>query len=149
MYKRQIVHTTGNRQAHIILRGGTSGTNYDEGSIAKATSVLERGGAPPKIIVDCSHGNSLKDHKNQPKVAGVVGEQIANGNRNIKGVMLESYIHEGNQKLSPGKTRKEDLTYGVSVTDACINLEDTAKVLQQLSQSVQARRSRGDASSAV
>ena len=99
-----IVHTNGNPYAHIILRGGKSGTNYDAASIQKAEETLAKGGQKPWIVVDCSHGNSEKKHANQPKVAASIAEQVAAGSTSLCGVMLESNIHEGNQKLDPGKT---------------------------------------------
>jgi len=140
-----IVHTLGNPYGHIILRGGKSGTNYDAASIKKAEDSLVKGGQKPWVIVDCSHGNSEKNHKNQPKVAAVVGEQVAAGNKSIIGVMLESNINEGNQKLDPGKTVVSTLQYGVSITDACIHLEDTAGVLEGLAASVRTRRTAASA----
>jgi 3-deoxy-7-phosphoheptulonate synthase len=89
-------------------------------------------------MVDCSHGNSLKNHKNQPKVAHVLAEQIAGGEEAIMGVMIESHLNEGAQKTSP--EGKSALKYGVSITDACIHWEDTEKVLEELAQAVQTRR---------
>lgn len=135
-----IVTTTGNPDSHIILRGGADGPNFDEASIAKTAEKLKAKGIETGIMVDCSHGNSLKKHENQPKVAQSVADQIAGGNRSIVGLMIESHINEGNQKLDVGKTLVSDLKYGVSVTDACINLETTAQVLSSLAKAVQARR---------
>lgn len=133
-----IVGTTGNEDTFIILRGGTRGTNYDAESIAEAKAALTKAGSNPRLMVDCSHGNSLKNHKNQPKVAHVLAEQIAGGENAIMGVMIESNINEGNQKV-PAEG-KSGLKYGVSITDACIHLEDTVKVLEELAQAVQMRR---------
>jgi 3-deoxy-7-phosphoheptulonate synthase len=90
-----IVGTTGNDDCFVILRGGTKGTNYDAESIAEAKAALDKKGAPPRLMVDCSHGNSLKNHKNQPKVASVVAEQVAKGETAIMGLMIESNIDEG------------------------------------------------------
>lgn len=90
-----IVGTTGNEDCFVILRGGTKGTNYDATSIAEAKAALEKKGIRQRLMVDCSHGNSLKDHKNQPKVAAVLAEQIAKGENGIMGVMIESNIGEG------------------------------------------------------
>ncbi|RDA88114.1 hypothetical protein CP532_6773 [Ophiocordyceps camponoti-leonardi (nom. inval.)] len=133
-----IVGTTGNQDCFVILRGGTSGTNYDAESVAKAKDALDKKGVPRRLMVDCSHGNSLKDHRNQPKVAACVAEQIANGETAIMGVMVESNIHEGNQKVpSEGKA---GLKYGVSITDACISWEDTEQVLDSLAEAVKRRR---------
>lgn len=97
-----IVGTVGNEDAFVILRGGTKGTNYDADSIAEAKAALEKAGVNPRLMVDCSHGNSLKDHKNQPKVAAVLAEQIEKGESAIMGVMIESHINEGTlSHLSP------------------------------------------------
>ena len=93
-----------------------------------------------RFVVDCSHGNSKKIHTNQPIVAANIGEQVAGGSDAILGVMIESNINEGNQKLTPGVTMPNSLQFGVSVTDACINLDTTGAVLRQLAASVRARR---------
>ena len=135
-----IVHTLGNPHAHMILRGGKSGTNYDAESMQKARDVLEKSQVDQWIIIDCSHGNSNKDHKNQPKVAAAVGDQVAAGDKSIIGVMLESNIHEGAQKLDPGKTVVSSLKYGVSVTDKCIDIETTAEVMETLAAAARKRR---------
>ncbi|RMD43896.1 hypothetical protein DV735_g1249, partial [Chaetothyriales sp. CBS 134920] len=144
-----IVGTVGNEDCFVILRGGTRGTNYDADSIRDAKAKLVEKGLPQRIMVDCSHGNSLKNHKNQPKVARVVGDQIAAGEQAIIGVMIESNINEGAQKVPTqqnpgvdGKVGKEGLKYGVSITDACIGWEDTEAVLEGLAQAVKARRER-------
>lgn len=133
-----IVGTVGNEDAFVILRGGTKGTNYDADSIAEAKAALAKSGVNPRLMVDCSHGNSLKNHKNQPKVAAVLAEQIEKGEDAIMGVMIESHINEGNQKVP--KEGKSGLKYGVSITDACIGWEDTVSVLDQLAASVKKRR---------
>ncbi|PFH61131.1 hypothetical protein XA68_18138 [Ophiocordyceps unilateralis] len=134
-----IVSTTGNDDCFVILRGGTSGTNYDVESIGKAKAALAKKGIRNQnLMVDCSHGNSRKDHRNQPKVAAEVARQIAKGETAIKGVMIESNIHEGNQKISA--EGKSGLRYGVSITDACINWEDTESVLHLLADAVKQRR---------
>ncbi|KAM0511329.1 hypothetical protein ACHAPE_009995 [Trichoderma viride] len=133
-----IVGTTGNDDCFVILRGGTKGTNYDAESIADAKAALGKKGAPPRLMVDCSHGNSLKNHKNQPKVASVVAEQVAKGETAIMGLMIESNIDEGNQKVP--EEGKSGLKYGVSITDACINWADTEEVLDNLAESVKQRR---------
>jgi len=135
-----IVHTRGNKYGHVILRGGSSGTNYDAESIAKASAEMVKAGLKNRIVVDCSHGNSLKKHTNQPKVVSSIAEQLAAGGRSIIGVMLESNIAEGAQKLDPGVTPVHTLKYGVSVTDACIDLATTAEALSTLAKAVQARR---------
>ncbi|KID76998.1 Phospho-2-dehydro-3-deoxyheptonate aldolase AMT16 [Metarhizium brunneum] len=133
-----IVGTTGNEDCFVILRGGTRGTNYDAASIAEAKAALEKKGVSPRLMVDCSHGNSLKDHRNQPKVAANIAEQIAKGETGIMGVMIESNHNEGNQKVpAEGKSA---LKYGVSITDACINWQDTESVLDVLADAVKQRR---------
>jgi len=135
-----IVHTHGNPYGHIILRGGAAGTNYDAESVAKAQEVLTKGKCKNWVIIDCSHGNSSKNHRNQPLVASDVSKQIAAGNKSIIGVMLESHIFEGKQTLDPGKTAVSSLAYGVSITDACIDLDTTAKVLDELANGARQRR---------
>ncbi|KAJ2893086.1 hypothetical protein MKZ38_009058 [Zalerion maritima] len=133
-----IVGTIGNEDCFVILRGGTSGTNFDEASITEAKKALKKAGLRQRLMVDCSHGNSNKDHRNQPKVAGILAEQISKGETGVMGVMVESNIGEGNQKV-PAEG-KAGLKYGVSITDACICWEDTESVLQTLAQAVKKRR---------
>lgn len=139
-----IVGTEGNKDTFVILRGGKRGTNYDEASVneaheqLKAASITTSG---PRIMVDCSHGNSNKDHRNQPKVAQVVAEQVKKGSKKICGLMIESNIVEGNQKVPPAEQGGKDaLVYGKSITDACVNWEDTEKILTGLAAAVKARR---------
>jgi len=133
-----IVGTDGNDDCFVILRGGTRGTNYDPASISEAKAALEKKSLRPLLMIDCSHGNSLKNHMNQPKVAAAIAEQLRAGETGIMGVMIESNIHEGNQKVpAEGKT---GLKYGVSITDACISWEDTEVVLKDLAEAVAARR---------
>lgn len=133
-----IVGTVGNEDCFVILRGGTKGTNFDAASIAEAKAALEKAGLKQRLMVDCSHGNSLKNHKNQPKVAADLAGQIAGGEEAICGVMIESNINEGNQKVP--KEGKAGLKYGVSITDACIHWDDTVDVLKVLADAVKARR---------
>jgi 3-deoxy-7-phosphoheptulonate synthase len=133
-----IVGTAGNDDCFVILRGGKKGTNYDKDSIAECKSALEAKGLRPRFMVDCSHGNSNKDHKNQPKVAADLATQMRAGETAIMGVMIESNINEGAQKV-PAEG-KSGLKYGVSITDACIGWEDTEKVLAELASAVAARR---------
>lgn len=133
-----IVGTTGNEDCFVILRGGKQGTNYDTHSIAQAKAKLASTGNRERLMVDCSHGNSEKNHKNQPKVAKALGEQIATGETGIMGVMIESHINEGNQKVP--QEGKSGLKYGVSITDACIGWEDTESVLADLASAVKQRR---------
>lgn len=136
-----VVGTTGNEDCFVILRGGTSGTNFDAKSIAAAKEKLRSKGMSERLMVDCSHGNSEKNHKNQPKVAKVLAEQIEAGEEAILGVMIESNINEGNQKV-PAEG-KAGLKYGVSITDACIHWEDSESVLEVLAKAVRKRRELG------
>lgn len=137
-----IVGTVGNEDCFVILRGGTKGTNFDTQSIDDAKVALRAKGVRERIMVDCSHGNSNKDHKNQPKVAAALAEQISQGEDAIMGVMIESNINEGNQKVP--KEGKAGLKYGVSITDACIGWEDTEPVLEKLAQAVNRRRQKNN-----
>jgi 3-deoxy-7-phosphoheptulonate synthase len=129
-----ILSTTGNSTCHVILRGGAAGTNYDADSIAAAAGLLAAHQLPPYLMVDCSHGNSLKDFRNQPRVAADLGAQIAAGSRTIAAVMVESNLVEGSQALGPGLTR------GQSVTDACIGWDSTVEVLESLATAVRKRK---------
>ncbi len=132
-----IVSTTGNTACHIILRGGAKGTNYDAESISEMCEQLTARKLAPHIMVDCSHGNSLKDYRNQPKVASSLCDQLEAGSKAITAVMIESNIVEGNQKLD---TDLSKLVYGQSITDACISWQTTEAVLEDLARAVQARR---------
>jgi 3-deoxy-7-phosphoheptulonate synthase len=133
-----IFETTGNEDCHIILRGGTLGTNYDAQSVEAASAAMTKAGLRPEIMIDFSHANSSKQHKRQIVVAQDVGGQIAGGDRRIIGVMVESHLFEGRQEIAP----RDQMKYGQSVTDACIGWEDTVEVLRVLSSSVAARRER-------
>jgi len=135
-----IVGTVGNDDCFVILRGGTKGTNFDAASIAAAKTALTGKNLRTQLMVDCSHGNSSKDHRNQPKVAAALAEQIANGEEAIMGVMIESNINEGNQKV-PAEG-KAGLKYGVSITDACIGWEETERTLAGLAKAVATRRAK-------
>jgi len=128
--------TTGNSDCHIILRGGRNMTNYDAESVARTAAQLEKAGLPPRIMIDFSHANSSKDYRRQALVCHDVAGQIAAGNRNIVGVMIESNLVAGAQKLAPGKA----LVYGQSITDACIDLPETHAILTELAAAVRARR---------
>lgn len=132
-----IVTTAGNPAGHIILRGSSEGTNYDSDSIAACAERLKASGLPEQMMIDCSHGNSNKDYKNQPKVAADLCQQIAGGSKAVAAVMIESNLVEGNQKIQSDLTA---MTYGQSVTDQCIGVEDTKSVLEIFSKAVQARR---------
>ena len=120
-----VTQTRGNPLGHLILRGGAA-PNYDSVAVAQATAALQAAGLPGNIVVDCSHGNSRKNHALQPLVLRDVMHQVADGNRAIKGVMLESHLFEGNQKLG----QVQDLRYGVSITDACMGWDSTADSLR-------------------
>lgn len=133
-----IVGTIGNEDCFVILRGGKKGTNYDAESIAAAKKRLTEKALPARLMIDCSHGNSEKNHKNQPKVAAVIADQIRAGEDGIMGLMIESNINEGNQKTSP--LGKAGLKYGVSITDACIGWEDTESTLENLAEAVKQRQ---------
>lgn len=133
-----IVQTPGNRAGFTILRGGTKGTNFDPESVKQAKETLHKRGQLQSLMIDCSHGNSNKDHNNQPKVAAAVGAQIRSGERAIVGVMIESHINEGKQSIP--KEGLAGLQKGVSVTDACIDFATTDSVLRQLAADVRARR---------
>ncbi|SCU99286.1 LANO_0F01376g1_1 [Lachancea nothofagi CBS 11611] len=130
-----IITTKGNEHCFVILRGGTKGTNYDAKAVAEAKAQLPAGAS---LMVDCSHGNSSKDYRNQPKVNDAVCEQIANGEDKIIGVMIESHINEGKQSI-PAEG-KAGLKYGVSITDGCIGWETTEEVLRKLANAVKQRR---------
>ncbi len=132
-----IVATQGNNACHIILRGSSQGPNYDAQSIAEVTSQLENADLPASVMIDCSHGNSLKDFRNQPVVAQSLCDQIAAGNKAITSVMIESNLVEGGQKLQGSLA---DLTYGQSVTDQCINWQTTENMLDEFAKAVRARR---------
>ncbi len=131
-----IVTTTGNRFCHLILRGGASGPNYHEESIMSTAEQLHAANINECIMVDCSHGNSNKDYRRQPLVVEDLCRQIAAGSRHIFGVMIESHLKAGNQKLVAG----EELEYGKSITDACISWEMTEPALADLAEAVRARR---------
>ncbi len=128
--------TTGNPDCHVILRGGRGMVNYTCEAVADTSRQLEAAGLPPRVMIDCSHANSSKDHRRQSIVCRDIAAQIASGNRNIIGVMLESNLVEGAQKLVPGK----ELVYGQSITDACIGWEETLELLRELGGAVRAGR---------
>ena len=124
-----IFQTVGNDGCHVILRGGTrTGPNYDAEHIAKVCARLAAKALPDRVMVDCSHGNSLKDHHRQADVAASICEQIASGSRQIFGVMLESHLVEGRQDHVPGQPS----VYGQSITDSCLSLSQTEPLLEQL-----------------
>lgn len=132
-----IFQTNGNEDAHVILRGGSrTGPNYDAAHIEPVLEDLKKVDLPPYVVVDCSHANSNKDHKRQGIVAQNLADQIAAGQTGIAGVMLESHLVEGNQKYNPNG----DNVYGQSITDACINIDETADILETLASAVTQRR---------
>ena len=131
-----IVATKGNEDCHIILRGGDKGPNYSAVDVAEVCADIEKAGYVPHVMVDFSHANSSKQFKKQMDVCQDVCKQIASGSNKIFGVMIESHLVEGRQDLVEGK----QLTYGQSITDACIGWEDSELALQMLSDAVKARR---------
>jgi len=132
-----VLTTSGNEHGHLVLRGGSrSGPNFDAAHIAQALALLQKAGAPSAILVDCSHANSGKRFDRQPEVAHGVAQQMAAGQRAIIGVMLESHLVGGAQSVVPGQA----LTYGQSITDGCLALDDTIAVLEELAQAVRGRR---------
>ncbi len=120
------VKTRGNGYGHLILRGGSRGTNYEETTVRAVQAQLEKAGLPPRVMVDCSHANSEKDHARQPIAFRDVIEQRRAGNRNLVGLMVESNLHEGRQNLGEDPSK---LDYGVSITDACMGWEDTESLI--------------------
>ena len=136
-----IVNTKGNKDCHVILRGGKA-PNYDATSVAAACKELEAAKLLPTLMVDCSHANSSKQHEKQRDVAGDISAQIAAGSHNVFGVMIESHLVAGAQKFTPGKDQPGALEYGKSITDACLGWDDSLHALADLSQAVLARRQR-------
>ena len=134
-----IVETKGNKDCHVILRGGKA-PNYDATSVSTACKELDGAKLGPRLMIDCSHANSSKQHQRQIEVAGDVAAQVGSGSRQVFGVMVESHLSDGAQKFSPGKDDPAQLHYGQSITDACIGWDDSLGVLQTLSEAVQARR---------
>ncbi|GAA5899575.1 hypothetical protein JCM6882_001154 [Rhodosporidiobolus microsporus] len=137
-----IVRTHGNRDVHVILRGGSRGTNYDTDSVNSAAAQVKKIATSelpflPAVMVDASHANSQKDHRNQPKVIASVCEQLNAGSTGIMGVMVESNLEEGAQKAPNGR---EGLKRGVSITDACVDWPTTQKLLHDLNAAILARR---------
>jgi 3-deoxy-7-phosphoheptulonate synthase len=130
-----IVETRGNDDCHIILRGGKN-PNYDAPSVAAACQELARATLPERLMIDCSHANAAKQYKRQLDVAADIAGQIRRGERRIVGVMIESHLVEGRQELEPGRT----LTFGQSITDACLGWADSAEVLAVLAEGVRKRR---------
>ncbi len=134
-----IVQTRGNRDCHVILRGGKA-PNYDAAHVAAACQEIEAAKLDCTLMVDCSHANSAKNHARQVGVARDVGDQLRAGGRCIFGVMVESHLQAGAQKFNAGKDDPAQLVYGQSITDACLGWDDSVAVLAQLSDAVAARR---------
>ena len=130
-----ILYTSGNLDCHVILRGGRGEPNYAPAAVAHALEKLRAAGLPERVVIDASHDNSGKDEARQPAVAADVASQVANGNRAIVGLMLESFLVAGRQDLGTG-----DLVYGQSITDACMDWEATHEVLDGLAAAVRERR---------
>ncbi|MFK7895121.1 MAG: 3-deoxy-7-phosphoheptulonate synthase [Myxococcota bacterium] len=135
-----IVATKGNPFCHVILRGGSSGPNFDADAIAGVEAQLEKANLPRRVMVDCSHANSGKDHEVQPDVAKALADQVAGGNDAIFGMMMESFLVDGNQKHSQ-EQGSEGLVYGQSITDKCMSWERTEPLFEMLAASVRSRRS--------
>jgi len=136
-----IVQTKGNKDCHVILRGGKT-PNYDAAHVAAACKEIEAAKLPCRLMIDCSHANASKQHDRQIEVARDVAAQLAAGTRCIFGVMVESHLVAGAQKFSAGKDDPAKLEYGQSITDACLGWLDSVRVLEGLSEAVQSRRSR-------
>jgi 3-deoxy-7-phosphoheptulonate synthase len=136
--KVAVFATSGNPDCHLVLRGSSAGPNYGRASVAGALDRLAAAGLARRVVVDASHGNSGKDHRRQAVVAGAVAEQVAAGNGDIVGLMLESFLASGRQDLVPG--RAGELTYGQSITDACMGWEESEDLLLSLAGAPTRRR---------
>ena len=136
-----IVQTNGNKDCHVILRGGKT-PNYDAASVAAACKELEASKLPATLMVDCSHANSSKQHEKQVDVARDIGGQVAGGSHHVFGLMVESHLNAGAQKFTPGKDDAQALEYGKSITDACLGWSQSLEVLESLSAAVLARRAK-------
>lgn len=131
-----IFSTTGNQDCHVILRGGNSGPNYEPEFVADAVNQLKAAEVQPRLMIDCSHANSSKNHERQMIVAQSIADQLARGSQHIMGAMVESHLVGGRQEV----TSDQDLVYGQSITDACIDWDSSEKLLENLAQGVRARR---------
>jgi len=134
-----VVQTKGNPDCHVILRGGKA-PNYDAASVEAACKDLAAAKLPASLMVDCSHANSSKQHEKQLEVARDIAAQMSRGSKQIFGVMVESHLHGGAQKFTPGKDDPAKLEFGKSITDACLHWEDSLQVVQVLADAVKARR---------
>jgi 3-deoxy-7-phosphoheptulonate synthase len=133
-----IVATAGNRDCHLVLRGGSNGPNYSSDSVAAALQALSAAALPPRLMIDCSHANSGKDHERQAGVAREVAAQVRDGMSGIVGVMMESFLVDGRQDHEG----KANLNYGQSITDACMSWERTEPLLDELAEAARTRRRR-------
>ncbi|HSR95348.1 MAG TPA: 3-deoxy-7-phosphoheptulonate synthase, partial [Solirubrobacterales bacterium] len=131
-----ILHTAGNPDGHVILRGGRGAPNCDPAGVARALEMLSDAGLAERLVIDASHDNSAKVPEKQMLATAEIGEQVAAGNRAIVGVMLESFLVEGRQDLGDG----DSLVYGQSITDPCIDWDHTVTALEGLAAAVRARR---------
>lgn len=136
-----IVQTNGNKDCHVILRGGKT-PNYDAASVTAACKELEASKLPATLMVDCSHANSSKQHEKQVDVARDIAGQVAGGSHHVFGLMVESHLNSGAQKFTPGKDDAQALEYGKSITDACLGWNHSLEVLESLSAAVLARRAK-------
>ena len=132
-----IISTSGNESCHVILRGSNNGANFDRAVVDETSQALRDATLPHRVLIDCSHGNSQKDYERQPAVCADVCEQVASGTDSICGVMMESHLVAGRQDIKPDTP----LTYGQSVTDACIGWETTIPMLENLARAAAKRRS--------
>jgi 3-deoxy-7-phosphoheptulonate synthase len=134
-----MVRTRGNPDCHVILRGGTA-PNYDEQSVTSVCEALERASLRPALMVDCSHANCGKQHERQLDVVREIARQVGGGSRRVFGTMIESHLHPGAQRFTPGRDDPATLAYGVSITDPCLGWNDTVAALQLLADAVRRRR---------
>ena len=129
-----VYRTRGNQDCHVVLRGGRQ-TNFDRASVLRVSDTLKLAGLAPRLMVDCSHGNSEKDHRRQPAVFDAVMEQVRGGASPIAGLMVESNLHDGRQDIPKDPKEHGKLRYGVSVTDACLDWEETARLIRAAAES--------------
>jgi 3-deoxy-7-phosphoheptulonate synthase len=130
-----LAKTSGNPDCHVILRGGTNGPNYNEDSIASIIDQLERAGLTAEVMIDASHKNSGGDYRKQIEVVRNVSGQVSRGSVAVIGMMIESNLKEGSQPFTPGEKHK----YGVSITDGCVNLNQTTEMFGLMSEAVKSR----------
>ncbi|MEO5766995.1 MAG: 3-deoxy-7-phosphoheptulonate synthase [Polyangia bacterium] len=135
-----IVTTNGNPDCHVILRGAANGPNYQAAAVTRVTTALQRASLTPRLMIDCSHGNSGKDPLRQPGVARDIGLQMRSGSRAVAGIMLESHLVAGRQDLPREGGHLSSLVYGQSITDACLGWDDTASLLTEMAEHVRTAR---------